>query len=77
VEAVLEGEAVHDLHAWSLPSGINAVCGPYTRRQDGDSICVLWTFYSVLKERFKIDHTTIQLEEPTYAEQCKEAQHHS
>jgi len=60
----VEGVAsIHDLHIWTLTSGIHAmschvvVCGDDDRHQ------ILEQLSDIVRSRFKIDHTTIQLEE--------------
>ena len=56
-------ESIHDLHIWTLTSGIHAmschavVCGNDDRHQ------ILEQLSDIVRRRFKIDHTTIQLEE--------------
>jgi len=56
-------ESIHDLHIWTLTSGVHAmschvvVCGTDDRHQ------ILERLGSIVRTRFKIDHTTIQLEE--------------
>ena len=55
--------SIHDLHIWTLTSGTHAmschavVCGTDDRHQ------ILEQLSSIVRSRFKIDHTTIQLEE--------------
>jgi cobalt-zinc-cadmium efflux system protein len=60
----VEGVAsIHDLHIWTLTSGIHAmschavVCGNDDRHQ------ILEQLSGIVRRRFEIDHTTIQLEE--------------
>ncbi|MCI0622808.1 MAG: cation diffusion facilitator family transporter [Acidobacteria bacterium] len=60
----VEGVAsIHDLHVWTLTSGIHAmschavVCGNEDRHQ------ILERLSHIVRSRFEIDHTTIQLEE--------------
>jgi cobalt-zinc-cadmium efflux system protein len=62
--------AVHDLHVWTITSGLVAlschlvvVCqGPNCRSHDE----VLTDAKEVLRERFGIEHTTIQIESESY-----------
>lgn len=77
LEAVPGVEAVHDLHVWSITSGVDAMSGHV--RVDGTttSADVLQQLNEVLKERFKIGHTTIQVEEKAYEQLCDEAQQHA
>jgi len=73
VRELLEGAegvvAVHDLHVWSLSSGLYAlsahlvVLDPMVCNND----TILSAVKHQLMERFGIDHTTIQIESETYA----------
>lgn len=73
MEAVPGVESVHDLHVWTITSGYVAmsmhaqVDGERTRAE------VMAALAGALKERFKIEHTTIQLEEPAYQEAPRHA----
>ncbi|HEX4385453.1 MAG TPA: cation diffusion facilitator family transporter [Myxococcales bacterium] len=63
-------EAVHDMHVWTITSGMVAlschivvVCdGPGCRSHDQ----ILTDAKAVLKDRFAIEHTTIQFESESY-----------
>jgi cobalt-zinc-cadmium efflux system protein len=63
-------EAVHDMHVWTITSGMVAlschivvVCdGPGCRSHDQ----ILTDAKAVLKEKFAIEHTTIQFESESY-----------
>jgi cobalt-zinc-cadmium efflux system protein len=61
--------AVHDLHVWTISSGIYAlsahlvVLDPLTCNNDE----ILSAVKHELFDRFGIDHTTIQIESETYA----------
>jgi cobalt-zinc-cadmium efflux system protein len=61
VEGVLD---VHDLHIWSITTGMPALSGhvivPRSGPTETDSI--LARIKAMLRERFDIDHTTIQIE---------------
>jgi cobalt-zinc-cadmium efflux system protein len=71
-------EAVHDLHVWSITSGVGAMSGHVQVNSTVSSSHVLRQLNDILKERFKLGHTTIQIEEITTAEQaCDEAQRHA
>jgi len=56
---------VHDLHVWTLTSGILAM-SCHIVAEDGDSsrMELLTRVNTVAREGFHIDHTTIQIEEP-------------
>jgi len=62
--------AVHDLHIWSITSGMTALSGhvildgPAHARSDD----VLNHIKEMLRNRFAIEHTTIQVESESYAE---------
>ena len=61
----VEGVAfVHDLHVWSIGSGMVALSGHVQRTQEvlpGDAV-LLAQLCGLLRERFDIRHVTIQLE---------------
>ena len=67
VEAVMlsiEGvSTVHDLHVWTLTSGMNSLTAHICMVNPGDSDRTLAELSKVLAERFEIRHTTIQIEE--------------
>jgi cobalt-zinc-cadmium efflux system protein len=56
-------ESIHDLHIWTLTSGIHAmschvvVCGSEDRHR------ILEELSGIVRGKFRVDHTTIQLEE--------------
>jgi len=67
----IEGiQGVHDLHIWSITSGMTALSGHVTldsvsmARSDDLLNCIK----EMLRQRFHIEHTTIQVESETYAE---------
>lgn len=55
---------VHDLHVWTLSSGIYALSGHVVVEDQQVSACspVLRDLESMLEDRFHISHVTIQLE---------------
>ena len=63
--AAIEGvQGVHDLHVWSLTSGVNAmsghvVCANLVGRDE-----LLTRVHDCAKKRFGINHVTVQLESP-------------
>lgn len=59
---------VHDLHVWTLTSGINLATAHLRLTPDADHADVLRVAGSVLHDRFDLEHTTLQLEPHTYAE---------
>ena len=70
LEAVAGVTAVHDLHVWTITSGMVALSahivvaceGPDCRTHDQ----ILTDAKEVLREKFRIEHTTIQFESPSY-----------
>jgi cobalt-zinc-cadmium efflux system protein len=56
-------ESVHDLHIWTLTSGIHAMSCHAVLRGHQDRHLVLEKLSHLVRTRFKIDHTTIQLED--------------
>lgn len=60
-------EGVHDLHVWSLSSGINAMSAHVVTR-DVAGVRVLEAVRARVLEGFKIQHATIQLEPVGFAE---------
>ena len=53
---------VHDLHVWTLTSGVNAMTAHVWIRDGTDDSQVLRNLRRIAKEQFGIDHTTIQIE---------------
>jgi cobalt-zinc-cadmium efflux system protein len=64
--AQVEGvEEVHDLHVWSITSGMDAMSGHVVvgeRAQRRDSGAILADLHCVLHDRFGLAHLTIQIE---------------
>ncbi|MCP8308713.1 MAG: cation transporter [archaeon] len=67
VEEVLLGiegvEEVHHLHLWTITSGIYSISAHLTIDRSEDWCCILEEARKILKERFKIVHSTIQIED--------------
>lgn len=55
-------EGLHDLHVWSLTSGVNAMSGHISLATNADYSQSLKIINDYIKSNFKIIHTTIQLE---------------
>ena len=55
---------VHDLHVWSLTSGLNALSAHVVRRVDASHDDVLARAHDAITAAFPIGHVTIQLELP-------------
>lgn len=62
---------VHDLHVWTLTSGME-VASAHLATQDGaNSDLVLEAAQRVLSERYQIDHATLQVESRETARRCQ------
>lgn len=53
---------VHDLHAWTLTSGMNVATAHLVLAEDADSAAVLRAAQLLLRDRFDIEHATLQIE---------------
>ena len=66
VEAAIASDrdvlAVHDLHVWSITSGVAALSAHAHVRPEADGDAVLARLNATLGERFDIHHTTVQIE---------------
>jgi cobalt-zinc-cadmium efflux system protein len=59
---------VHDLHVWTLTSGMNVATAHLVVENDGDSQQVLQRAQDILRETHRVEHATLQVEErPTSA----------
>jgi len=54
--------SVHDLHVWSITSGMPAMSCHIVLRPDADSAAVLAVLGRIMREKYQVDHTTIQIE---------------
>ncbi len=61
--------AVHDLHVWTITSGMVAMSGHVVVDGTVDSLELLATLAESLRARFSIGHTTIQIEPPGFVEE--------
>jgi len=67
--AGVEGvSGVHDLHVWTITSGMECLSGHVVARPGHDPHLLLDTVRRLLKKRFGIDHATIQVEPEGFAE---------
>jgi cobalt-zinc-cadmium efflux system protein len=70
VKATLEAypgvEQVHDLHIWTIASGIHALSVHVAVGNNKDRDCLTWELEDLLYHRFGMEHTTIQTEGPGY-----------
>jgi len=66
--------SVHDLHVWTLTSGVMAMSCHVVADQNGpDHTYVLTQLRNVARESFQINHTTIQIEEPNVPREAVDA----
>jgi cobalt-zinc-cadmium efflux system protein len=69
VKNVLEGiegvKNVHDLHIWTITSGLDSLSCHLLIDDDYDSQVILQQAINKIAEKFKIEHTTIQIENST------------
>lgn len=61
---------VHDLHLWTLTSGMNVATAHLVSAEDADTAEVLVAASTVLREGFGIDHATLQVE-PSGSDACQ------
>ncbi len=66
LEAHPEVKKVHDLHVWTIASGIFAASLHVAVDSPPDRDCLTWELEEILRERFGLEHNTIQLEGPEY-----------
>ena len=55
-------QSVHDLHIWSVTSGFNALSGHVDVADGVDHSKVLVDLHLILRDKFDIDHVTLQVE---------------
>lgn len=63
---------VHDLHVWTLTSGMEVVSVHLACRPDVVPGSVLTAAQSLLAERYQIEHATLQVESDNTDCHCKE-----
>jgi len=61
---------VHDLHLWTLTSGMNVATAHLVARAEADSSGVLAAAQAVLRDQFGVEHATLQIESD--ARSCSE-----
>lgn len=62
---------VHDLHVWTLTSGMEVASAHLTTNADADHGGVLISAQRLLAERYRIDHATLQVEPAECARRCR------
>src|SRR5215472_3227877 len=66
--------SVHDLHVWTLTSGVLAIsCHIVAENESYNRTDLLARVNGVARERFRIDHTTIQIEEGNITQELVES----
>lgn len=55
---------IHDLHVWTVTSGFHALSAHVEVERDRDRERILRHLNFILRERFGLEHTTLQIEEP-------------
>ncbi|MCX5891277.1 MAG: cation diffusion facilitator family transporter [Deltaproteobacteria bacterium] len=66
LEAHPEIKKVHDLHIWTIASGIFATSVHVAVDSPQDRDCLTWEIEEILRQRFGLEHNTIQLEGPGF-----------
>lgn len=61
-------EEVHDLHIWTITSGIDCASGHVRLAPDADYNTVLTSLRTLLHDRFHIEHSTFQCEPRSFDE---------
>lgn len=59
-------EEIHDLHIWSISSGLFSLSVHVVLSDSRDRDCLIGELEDLLAENFGLDHVTIQLEGPGY-----------
>jgi len=71
--AALPGVAdVHDLHVWTLTSGMEVASAHLTLAPPAKQSDVLTEAQNLLSSRYAIEHATLQVEAPQCARRCQE-----
>ena len=55
--------SIHDLHVWSITSGVPAMSCHAVLRHGTDARAALEALIRIMRDKYRIDHTTIQIEE--------------
>lgn len=70
IRTLPEVRAVHDLHIWSITSGMHALSGHIVVRTEGSGATdgLLSRLQEILRDEFDIAHTTFQIETESFEE---------
>ncbi|MCP2166919.1 cation diffusion facilitator family transporter [Goodfellowiella coeruleoviolacea] len=63
---------VHDLHVWTLTSGMEVASAHLATEANADPAVVLAAAQRLLAEEYRIEHATLQVEPTTSAHRCHE-----
>jgi cobalt-zinc-cadmium efflux system protein len=63
---------VHDVHVWTLTSGMEVASAHLTVEQDRDPSDVLASARALLVRDYQLEHATLQVEPASSAERCRE-----
>ncbi|KDE09989.1 cation diffusion facilitator family transporter [Rhodococcus ruber] len=74
LDAVPGVRETHDLHIWTLTSGMEVASAHLTTEPDADPTTVLAAAQTLLAERFHLEHATVQVEPPESEGRCRELQ---
>jgi cobalt-zinc-cadmium efflux system protein len=70
VEAALKAhpgvQEIHDLHVWTISTGLYALSVHVVVGDGSDRDCLTWELEELLKRKFGLEHTTIQTEGPGF-----------
>lgn len=64
--------AVHDLHVWTITSGMISMSGHIAIQENADPELILDQLKELLEHDYQINHTTIQLERENKARKCND-----
>lgn len=64
-------DEVHDLHVWTLTSGMEVASAHLTTPPEADHGYVLVAAQQLLAERYEIEHATLQVEPAECAQRCR------
>src|SRR5262245_49865302 len=63
---------VHDVHVWTLTSGMEVASAHLTVGVDCDQSAILAAARTLLADRYQLDHATLQVESGRVAARCRE-----
>jgi cobalt-zinc-cadmium efflux system protein len=66
LEAHPEVKQVHDLHVWTIATGIYALSVHVAVDNQPDRDCLTWELEELLRRQFGLEHNTIQIEGPGF-----------